>query len=1488
MPHPSTIRDSDIAIIGMACRFPGAPDIDAFWRNLRDGVESIRRFSDDELRAAGIEADVLADPHYVRAGAVLDGVELFDPAFFGMSPREAEVMDPQHRLFLECSWQALEFAGYAGASPGHVGVYAGAGMSSYLLNNLYANRDRLASMGSFAILTANQNDFLASLAAYRLNLKGPAVSVQTACSTSLVAIHFAAQALLNGECDMALAGGVSVRTPQINGYRFQPDMIFSPDGHCRPFDAAARGTLSGSGAGVVLLKRLRDALEDGDSIHAVLKASAVNNDGADKMGFVAPSVAGQCAVIAEAIALAELNPESIGYVEAHGTATPMGDPIEVAALTRAFRAHTSRTAFCALGSVKSNFGHLDAAAGIAGFLKTVLALKHGQVPPSLHFEQPNPEIDFDASPFFVARSLQPWPASSAPRRAGVSSFGIGGTNAHVILEQPPAAVPSSREAGPFLFTVSAKTASSLENTCAALAAHLHSGEQEMNPADAAFTLSRGRKAFPLRRFAVAESSAQAASMLQAPAPAVSGPARPFVAFLFSGQGTQYAGMGAELYQREPEFRRAFDACSAILDPLLSIRLADVVFDTAPGSDATLRQTAIAQPALFAVEYALAQLWMSWGVKPDALLGHSIGEIVAATLAGVFSFEDGLRIAANRGRLMQQCAPGAMLAVAASPARLQPLLTPDLSIAAINGPAATVLSGAAAAIDAAEARLGREGVGYLRLHTSHAFHSQRMEPAINGLAQLVRGMRLNPPRIPVLSNLTGGWLSPEDATSAEYWTGQMRNPVLFDSNLAQLYARGGNVLIEMGPGNVLASLSQRHPDRPREAVVAASLPAARGRKSETASLLNALGKVWSAGIGVDWAAFYSGQQRRRVPLPSYAFDRQRCWIDARPSPSAKIDLPAAGLDLADYFYLPSWKRSALAAKEPAQTDSGPWLLFLDSVGFGQLLSDRLRAVGHTVVTVEPADSFRQLAADAYTLRPSEPRDYDLLVDSLRATNRIPAHIVHLWSITEIATDAETIDNASRTLDLSFYSLLELAAAMGRGRITARMQLSVVSNNTHDVTGDELLQPVKSALLGAVKVIPLEFPNLICRSIDFAGSSAEACDFLYGELAAGAADRVVAWRGRHRWIQIFDAARIEACPEKSRLRDDGVYLITGASGGMGAALAADLAQNPRRRLVLISRSADAANLAFNGPSERIAVYPADVGDAAAMRSALEDARRRFGPVNGIFHCAGIADDEGAIFHRTRQGTEHVLAAKVQGTLVLSELVDARHLDFFVLCSSLGSILYHTKFGQVGYAAANEFLDAFAPFNTSRRGVFTVSINWDDWKEAGMSVKARSRSQMAPLMRESLHLQKLGLTTQQGVEVFHRVLAQPFTRVAVSAVDLHALTELDAQLATGALREPATMHPRPEIAVPYTAPANETEERLAAIWQETLGIDRVGTDDSFLDLGGNSLLAIQIVTRVREEMHVDLSLPSLFEEQTIAAMSRRIAEADQCRVAYEAGEI
>jgi acyl transferase domain-containing protein/acyl carrier protein len=1389
-----------IAIVGMSGRFPGADDLDAFWRNLRDGVESIATFSDAELAEAAVEPALAARPDYVRRGGVLDGIERFDARFFGFSPREAELLDPQHRLFLEEAWRALEDAGIdPGRPPGRIGVFAGAGLASYLLDHVAPRREALGPAGAYQAAVANDKDFLATRVSYKLDLRGPSLTVQTACSTSLVAVCLACQSLMNGECDAALAGGVTLRLPHRAGYLHVEEGILSPDGHCRAFDAAAAGTVPGSGVGVVALRRLSDALRDGDPVRAVILGWALNNDGAGKAGFTAPRAAGQAEAIQEALALAEIDPATVGYIEAHGTGTRLGDPIEVAALREAFAGSGGEHL---LGAVKTNIGHLDSAAGVVGLIKAVLALEHRQIPPTLHFDRPSPEVDF--GPFRVADRLTDWPAEDHPRRAGVSSFGIGGTNAHVVLEEAPVPlarpVPiGDRAEDAELLLLSAATPAALEAVTADLVKHLES-HPDLDLADVAFTLQTGRRLLAARRAVVARGRTDAAAALAAgnagdprrvwTAQADAG-FRP-VAFLFPGQGAQHARMAAALYEsgRWPVFRDALDRCAEILHPHLGLDLRRELLASDEEVARRLEQTFLAQPALFAVEWSLARLWMSWGVEPEALLGHSVGELVAACLAGVFSLADGLALAAARGRLVQETLPGTMLSVPLAEEELSPWLEDGLSLAAVNGPSLCAVSGPAADVERLAARLREAGYESRRLHTSHAFHSALIEPAVAPFRDLVASVERRPPAIPFLSNVTGGWIRAEEAIDPDYWARHLRQPVRFASSAAILLDEPRRLLLEVGPGTTLTTLLRRGGEARERAI--ASLPHPHDPETDLEALLGAAGRLWLAGVPLTKPLDTPGT-RRKVALPTYPFERERYWIERgseRREP--EIEPLRKRPDVADWFYLPTWKRTLPPGALPAgAADGESWWIVDPGDGLGKRLAERLRGWGRSVI-VHAGEGGEEL---------------------------VPQRVVFLG-------DAPALASLARELGRRFHSPVHLA---------------VVTRALYEITGGEAVPGTQGALAGLAKVIPQEYPNLRCRLID-AGSDVSdvSADLLAAELEAEEGPPVVALRGGHRWEQVFEPLRLERPTAGPRLDPEGHYVITGGHGRFGQMIATHLRGLGARVTLLDLQDG------------------VDIADRAAVVRVLRDTVARHGRIHGVLHAAGApADDYHPLSELTVEDLERHLRPKVDGAVALRAALQelGETPAFCVATSSLAAVLGGVGLGA--FAAADAGLDALL----GAWGAPWASVNWEVWQAIGGGEAAFLGQQQNELV----------LTPEEVIETLERLLAlrgQP--RLAVASGDLEArLAQWTDVLHAGG----PTAHARPESGIPYRAPGDLIEARIAEIWQELLGIDRVGADDDFFLLGGNSLAGLQILSRMRADFDVELPLKAFFETRTVTGMAGEV---------------
>ncbi len=1323
---PPGSAETDIAIVGLAGRFPGAPDVATFWKNLRDGVESVTWLTDDELRAAGVPDELLADPDYVRASYQMPDMAGFDAGFFGFAPREAAIMDPQQRHFLELAWTAMEHAGHAPERfGGSVGVFAGCGANIYMMLNLLTNPELVENVGLFLLRhTGNDKDFLATRVSYLMNLRGPSVNVQTACSTSLVAVHMAVQSLLSNECDMALAGGTTVKQPHPVGYLYKEGEIVAPDGHCRSFDAKAEGTVFGSGAGVVVLRRLADAIRDGDTIHAVIKGSAINNDGAQKVGYLAPSVDGQAQAVAEALALADIDPESIQFVECHGTATPVGDPIEVAALTQAYQgAGAERTGYCALASLKSNVGHLDTAAGVAGVIKTVEALKHRQIPPSLHYTEPNPAIDFASSPFFVNDTLREWTTDGGPRRAAVSSLGAGGTNAHVIVEEAPALPPSGPSREHQLYVLSAKTPTALDTAAANLVAALRTSQDA--PADVAFTLAQGRQALAHRRAVVAKSAAEAADLLDRNDPKVVPTAqvsdrKRTLAFMFAGGGAQYAGMGADLYEGEPVYRAAVDECIALLQPQLDWDLKTLLL--APPADRErlgeeLERPSRSLPCLFITQYAMARLCLAWGFEPQAMIGHSMGEYTAAHLAGVFSLADGLALVTLRGKLFERIPPGGMLSVPLAAEELQKRLPAELSIAAINAPELCVASGPLQALDALEKALAADEIDCRRVRINIAAHSAMLEPILTEFGAFFRRITLSPPTRPFVSNVTGDWITPEEATSPEYWVRHLRHTVRFADGIGVLLRDEGRVLLEIGPGRVLATLASLHSDRKADQPTLTSMRHPDEAGSDVAHALTMAGRLWLAGVTPNWNGLWKGERRRRIPLPTYPFEHQSYFI--QPGKGAVTSKPSLTRrnDVGQWFYETAWERAPLAGRT-ALAAGTRWLVFRDEQGLGASLAARLGRDG-TVISVLPGTNVRQVDATTYQVNPDQPDQMTELVAALVKDGGVPARIVHTWN----AGPASAGDQSNGR---EFYSLLGLQQAFAAEGVDDDIRLDVVTTAMQRVAGESVLEPRRALVLGPVRVIPKEFPNISTRSIDFSGPGtpgwfeARAVEQLVAELGADSDAEAVAWRGTDRWVETYAQTPLQAAGTGPVVRDGAVCLITGGLGGLGLVIAEDLARAAKVKLVLLSRrgrtpDAEPAIRGLESLGAEVLVLAADVADSAQLRTAVAEARQRFGPITHLLHAAGVIEDA-LIPMKEPASAGRVFAPKIQGTLALDEALVGEPLERAVVFSSRGAVAGVA--GQVDYTAASAFLDAWAERKAVLDGTPVLSIGWSAWQGVGLA--------------------------------------------------------------------------------------------------------------------------------------------------------------------------
>ncbi|WP_333846542.1 type I polyketide synthase [Phaeobacter italicus] len=1414
-PFDDTRYSGDIAIVGMSLCVPGAASPAEFWNNLRDGIESIRPVTDEELIAAGEDPDTLSDTNYVRATASLDGYAEFDADFFGFSPKEAAILDPQHRKFLEVAWGAMENAGHPPESlNGPIGVYAGCGMGSYFYFNICSNRGLVDDVGMFLLRhTGNDKDFLSTRVSHVFDLSGPSVNIQTACSTSLVAVHYASKALREGECEMAIAGGVTIELPQGRGYLFKENEILSPDGHCHAFDHRAQGTVFGSGAGAVALRRLEDAIADGDHIWAVIKGSAINNDGADKAGYLAPSVGGQAKAVRKALDTAKTPAETIDYVECHGTGTYLGDPIEVTALTEAYRDSTDATGFCRIGSVKTNIGHLDTAAGVVSLTKTALALHHGEIPPSLGYEAPNPAIDFDGSPFRVNSALTAWTSHKGPRRAGVNSLGVGGTNAHVILEEAPARPPSEESDFPFhILCISGQSKAALDANANALADHLKANPG-LDLADVAYTLKEGRRGFAKRRTLVAETAEEAAALLTEADPRkvfthdrLDG--TPETVFMFPGGGAQYAGMARDLYETEPVFAdwmdRGLDHLQNQLDyDIRAIWLAEDGDEAA--ANARLQQPSVQLPLIMIVEYALAQLWISWGVRPAALVGHSMGENTAACLAGVLSFEACIDLILLRGRLFDNVPAGGMLSISLPLQDVEALISPDLDIASVNAPNLTAVSGPQDALDALSAQLTAKDIDHQRIQIDIAAHSRMLDGILEEYRQFLKGLTLTPPNLPIISNRSGKALTASEATDPDYWVGQLRNTVMFADCIDTLAAVPNRIFLEVGPGKALSSLAQMAP-LVKPGQVLSSLRHPEQDVADDAYFFGVIGRLWACGYEADWDQIWGDARRSRLPLPTYAFQRSHYFIEPAKEKAAEqtYSAPARHEDIRDWGYRPAWRPAFASCDIDVEDDLNrhpeTWLFFEDDTGLAATLASRLEDAGHRVVHVVPGDTYARLSETRFMLAPEQGRaGYDALFSDLADGDLMPTRIGHFWLVTQKESFRPGASFFDRNLEMGFYALTALGQALAQIDLPHPIHLCVMTTGAAQLRDEPLPYPEKAMIAGPAGVLPREVAGLTCATLDIElpqrptglrrllsdqETELPLSPLLEDLLAEPANDIALIRDGRRyslRWRAIPLAKADETETDAPGFRNGGTYLITGGYGGIGRTIAADLMRNYAANVALISRAGLPPRETWdthlnrhspaNAQSQRIRAVQqleaigkgrvlslaADVCNSEQMRAAVASAEAAFGPITGVIHGAGQINDA-PVLAKTEEDIAQVLAPKVSGLRVISDLFGPDQLEVMVLFSSSSAVT--RPIGQVDYVAANEYLNAFARHHAARRDSKTrvLAIDWGVWADVGMAadaMDARSGSETPQEQPSSQPLFDSRQFASDGAVLFHRRL-------------------------------------------------------------------------------------------------------------------------------------
>ena len=1381
--------EGKVAIIGMACRLPGAKNINEYWKNLLNGVETLTTFTDEELIASGVEPAVFKQPNYIRNRGIINGAEFFDAEFFGFTPREAELMDPQQRIFLECSWHALEDAGcdpYCAKE--RIGVFGGTGTPLHLVSTMENSWVKKNASGA-SIVTSNDKDYVTTRVSYKLNLTGPSVNVQCACSTSMVAVVMGINSLMNYQSDMIIAGGATIEIPEKHGYLYQAGGMESADGHCRTFDKDANGTVFSRGCGVVVLKRLEDAIRDDNNIYAVILGGAINNDGNKKAGFSAPSVVGQVVVITEALALSEISADAITYVEAHGTATPIGDPIEVASLSESFRQYTDRKQYCALGSVKTNIGHTDIASGAASIIKTALCLKNRKIPASLHFNEANPKIDFPNSPFFVNTELSDWkPQNGAPLRALVNAFGVGGTNACVILEEPPSYSIKTLELPCDLLLVSGCSNEAVSAAQADIKAFVESFP-DVDPHAIAYTSRYGRHHFLNRAAIPFRNREELLSVLgKRTATTIKSPEKRPIVFMFPGQGNQYIRMGLPLYETHEVFRKTIDECALILTEELGFDIRTVLFPAAADEeDAALKinETYITQPALFMVSYAQAQLLISLGLHPDMLIGHSVGEYVAATISGVFSLKDALKAVARRGRLVQALPGGAMLAVLLTEEQLHQILPDGLEIAVLNSPGLCVASGPVELIDQFAEELNKTKTFNKKIPTSHAFHSAMMEPALPAFAEFFKEIRLSAPTIPIASTVTGQWLTAEETTNPDFWVKHVRKTVRFADAAKLCLDAAPAVFVESGPGQSLESAVKRQFTKDSPHAVISTIPSQDIKADPLIYFYSSLGQIWANGDYFKWELF-DKSRRKLISYPGYPFERKPYIIDfsRKDGAKAKSEIKKKP-DINQWFYIPGWKRTAPPERIPvngmaaADESSGKscWLLFTDEEGLCHEINKELNVAGITSFRVKKGKEFAR-EREEFILDPGRKEDYIQLIKALKSENWNPGNIIFAWNYGQKPQAGHLHPLQAEQLSVdNFYGPLYLEQALINEGFIKDIFLIFVVNHLYDVTGEPVLAPEKALAIGPVRVIAKEHPGIIARLIDLPSVSGpeqfkELGSAVIGECRLAADENIVAYRHGYRWVEDFTTV----CPEnggltEKSLTNNGVYMITGGVSGIGMELAKFIARSVKATLALTHRSPFPPRSEWQRIAESAAPHDQgamrvrdimeleslgatvilsqlDASDYEGTKTFLDYIEKEAGPVIGVLHSAGMPG-AGVIALKDKEQADLVLKSKLNGTLILHDIFKERKLDFFFLFSSISSIFGEAA--RIDYCGSNSFMDSFAHYRKRLTGDGTLSINWGQWGVVGMGASwEKSKAEKKQLLQSGKALSQTDIRNDISLEL------------------------------------------------------------------------------------------------------------------------------------------
>lgn len=1524
----NTDMSMDVAIIGMAGKFPGADNVQELWDNLCKKVDVRQEFTDEDLKPFIEDISQINKSDFVRKGYIIEDVDKFDAKFFNLTPKQAQMLDPQHRLFLEIAWEGLERTGYASTSKSqHIGVYAGANFNNYIFNvgEHFEMRD-VASY--FDAMITNDKDYLTSRVAYHLNLTGPAISIQTSCSTSLAAVATAYQALLDFQCDMAIAGGVGLNIPQKVGYRYYKEGGLSKDAACRSFDKDATGVMHGNGLGVVILKRLVDAIEDKDNIFCVIKGASINNDGSKKVAYFTPSIEGQTEAISETLAVTDINPKDIHYIEAHGPGTPVGDPIEFKALSKAYGIDSSKhyDKTCVLGSIKSHLGHLGAASGVAGLINASLILKNRKIPATMHFEQINPEINIENSPFYINTQLKDMDSSYPETlNAAISSFGIGGTNVHLILQSAPKVEHQDEfwEESCYLLPISAKNKKALESQIKQLSSYILDNK-DLSLADISYTLQQRRQHFSYRRFIVAKDYKELQKQLQADRipknqTLVAGDNNKIksIIFMFPGVGDQYINMGYDLYHHQKVFKDTIDECAKLAQEYLEgIDIREVLYpknESMNQAKELMQKAEVGLSILLSVEYALAKQLEYFGIVPNQMIGHSLGEYCAALVSGVFTLEQALSLVAFRGKLIQSCEQGAMLIVNKDTDKLKEILPKKVSLAVVNAPQLNMVSGPIKEIEKFENELKTTNISYTRLPGDRAGHSSTLDSILEEFESFIDNMDLQTPTIPFISNVTGDWISDEEATSASYWRKHLRQTVQFHKGLSLLINQSHSTFIEIGAGRGLTTIAKRHPDASRSLSAYASMKSANKKIDDNSVLYELLGSLWLEQYEINWDSLAPKQHCKLVDIPTYAFDKQSYWLE-RTFNKIKTDNADSKKreDIFTWFYTPSWLRLSMNDQNDLQQKFKNYIIFnLENKSLDKV-TNHLESLHNNVISVNSGDIYQKIDEQNYIINANQMDDYNKLFEDLRKYFDEPLCVIHGWMLNEmdslLGDDIDDFYNSS-TQVLGYYSISALMRTLTRYNLISKTRLVVLSSQLYNIVGEEELSPDKSTLLGPCKVIPYEFPELDFIHIDIDTKSFSnniAFDSLINDIVVNKShDKylALAYRNGTRWKPYYNSVSLDAITNKNRqsidIKNGGIYLITGAFGGIGSVASKWLVQEAQNiTLVLLSRTAlppkeqwesylkeqDNKEIckrikqvqSLESKGAKVVTYAVDVSDKKSIESLQKEINKTFGSINGIIQAAGVVGggliqlEESMKFHGN-------LDVKVLGTKLLYHLFASDDLDFILLCSSLGSLV--GALGQVENTSANSFLDVFSQtLSKNPTSTKVMAVNWDYWLEVGMILELADRHRQ--IVGDDI---SVGILPEEGEKCFSLLLnLTSMSNIVVSSADIHQLLKLHSKATHKALEMFQNANITKEnsdrdnlnLSTPYLAPRNSIEKVLVLLWENRLGI-KIGINDNFFELGGDSMIALPLIADMRDALHLDLPIQALFNEQDVTSIATFIVE-------------